>query len=99
MAKAFIFNARNIEVHGLTSQAEQVLDLILRDGRVTRLSAMHYGVANLTARITELRDRLDGHGIDVACTEKRDANGHRYGVWSLAALEPAATTAPNVAAA
>lgn len=67
----------------LTKQAKQVLNLIQRDGAVTRLTAMHYGIANLTARITELRD----HGYDVECYEKRDAAGRRYGSWRLSAME------------
>ena len=63
----------------LTKQATQVLNLIKRDGSVTRLTAMHYGVANLTARIAELRD----YGYDVECIEKRDASNRRYGSWRL----------------
>ena len=61
-------------------QAAKVLDLIKRDGRVTRLTAMHYGIANLTARISELR--LYG-GLDIVCTEKVDAVGRRYGEWTI----------------
>ena len=66
----------------LTKQASQVLNLIRRDGSVTRLTAMHYGVANLTARIAELRTA----GYNVVCTEKRDANKRRYGSWHFPML-------------
>jgi hypothetical protein len=62
----------------LTKQAQQVLDLIERDGHITRLTAMHYGIANVTARITELRDA----GIMVNCFVAKDADGSRYGRWS-----------------
>jgi hypothetical protein len=64
----------------LTKQARKVLDLMQRDGSVSRLTAMHYGVANVTARITELRD----YGYDVECVIKTDANGQKYGSWRLA---------------
>ena len=64
----------------LTKQAQKVLTLIERDGHVSRLTAMHYGIANVTARITELRDA----GIPVVCENCRDASGNRYGRWSLA---------------
>lgn len=63
----------------LTKQAKQVLDLMERDGAITRLTAMHYGIANLTARITELRDA----GYYVVCVEKRDASNRRYGSWRV----------------
>ena len=67
----------------MNPQTEQVLNLIKRDGSITRLTAMHYGIANLTARIAELRN----WGFDVECQEKRDANGRRYGTWSLKKAE------------
>lgn len=65
----------------LTKQGKQVLDLMRRDGRVTRMTALHYGVANLTARIAELR--VEGYAVD--CSVKLDANGKEYGVWTLKA--------------
>jgi hypothetical protein len=68
-------------MRSLTKQAQQVLDLIDRDGHVTRLTAMHYGVANVTARITELRNA----GHFVVCNLAKDANGSRYGRWSIPA--------------
>lgn len=62
----------------LSKQSKQVLDLIRRDGRVTRLTALHYGVANLTARIADLR----ASGFLIDCEVKLDANGKEYGVWT-----------------
>jgi hypothetical protein len=61
------------------NQSQQVLNLIKRDGSITRLTAMHYGIANLTARIADLR--REGHAI--RCVEKVDAKGRTYGVWKL----------------
>lgn len=64
----------------LSPQAKKLLGL-LRSGRaVTRLIAMHYGIMNVTARLTELR----AFGFAVACKMKHDLNGNRYGEWSLA---------------
>jgi hypothetical protein len=63
----------------LTPQAVQVRDLMKRDGHITRLTAFHYGIANLTARLTELRN----YGYYVDCVKKVDANGRTYGSWSL----------------
>lgn len=64
----------------LTEQGRKTLNLIKRDGRVTRLTALHYGIANLTARIAELRE--EGYAVD--CEIKLDANGRKYGSWFLA---------------
>lgn len=61
-------------------QTAQVLKLMQRDGDVTRLTAAHYGVANVTARIADLRKR---YGIKVECEKRRDAAGRLYGVWKL----------------
>jgi len=66
--------------HYLDPQTAQVLKLIKRDGFITRLVAAHYGIANLTARISDLRSR----NVKVACETKRDAEGRRYGYWTLA---------------
>lgn len=67
----------------LTEQGRAVLDIIRRDGRITRLTALHYGIPNLTARITELR----AEGFAVDCEVKLDANGNKYGSWFIAEAE------------
>jgi hypothetical protein len=67
-------------VSSLSRQAAEVLKIMRRDGHITRLIAMNYGIANLTARISELRDA----GYAVICDERRDANHRRYGDWKLA---------------
>lgn len=64
----------------LDPQTSQVLKLLKRDGFITRLVAAHYGIANLTARISDLRNRH----VNVVCETKRDAEGRRYGHWTLA---------------
>jgi len=74
----FYPHAASIAVSLLSKQGRQVLELIRRDGRVTRLTALHYGVANLTARIAELREV----GFNINCTVKLDANGKEYGEWT-----------------
>ena len=62
-----------------TPQTRKVLEL-LKKGHLTRLTAMHYGVMNLTARISDLRSL----GWTVNCTTKRDSEGNRYGDFTLA---------------
>jgi hypothetical protein len=50
---------------------------------ITRLQGMHYGIANLTARIADLRNE----GWQVDCEWRQDAEGAEYGVFSLTASE------------
>lgn len=56
-------------------QTQKVYDLLKRGQSLTRLTAMHYGVMNLTARITDLRKA----GVSIKCDLKHDLNGNRYG--------------------
>ena len=60
-------------------QTQKVLKLLTSGKSVTRLTAMHYGIMNLTARITDLRKA----GIPVRCEMKHDMDGNRYGSFSL----------------
>lgn len=66
-------------------QTLQVLKVMRRDGQITRLSAAHYGIANVTSRIADLRIR---HGVNVQCDLKRDAEGARYGAWRIVPTNP-----------
>lgn len=63
----------------VSPQAQQLAKLIKRDGRVTRMTALHYGIANVTARVAELR--IEGFAVD--CEVKTDASGNEYGSWYI----------------
>lgn len=62
------------------SQNRKLLTMLQEGRLVTRVTAMHYGMMNLTARITDLRNA----GHKVTCVTEYDADGHRYGSFSLA---------------
>jgi hypothetical protein len=81
MSNVFIYDQHTNDRARTTvsRQAMKVLHIIQTSGSVTRLTAMHYGIANITARIAELRTA----GIRVLCEENRDMNGARYGKWTL----------------
>ncbi len=65
--------------------------LVERKGALTRVTAMHYGIMNLTARITELRQA----GYRIVCTNKKDGFGNRYGEFTYAPLMlPAPSSLP-----
>lgn len=60
-------------------QAARVVEIVKADGHITRLSAAHYGIANVTARLADLRNA----GVKVRCISRRDAAGRRYGEWRM----------------
>lgn len=62
------------------TQCEKLINLLKAGRSVTRVTAMHYGIMNLTARIADLRLR---YNLNVICTRKNDANGNSYGSFSL----------------
>jgi hypothetical protein len=64
----------------ITPKAARVFELMKRDGGVTRLTAMHAGIPNLTARIAELR----AADVIVDCETHTDIDGNQYGRWSIA---------------
>lgn len=61
-------------------QTQKVFNLLKNGQHLTRLTAMHYGVMNLTARITDLRQA----GVSIRCDLKYDHDGNRYGSFYLA---------------
>lgn len=65
--------------HFSAKQTNKVFTL-LQSGPVSRVTAMHYGVMNLTARIADIRNA----GYKVECTIKTDHDGNRYGSFQLA---------------
>ena len=61
------------------SQNEKLLRMMERGRKVTRLTALHAGVMNLTARIADLRNA----GHNVVCTMDSDEDGNEYGVFTI----------------
>ncbi len=61
------------------SQNMKILTMLKSGKTITRLIAMHYGIMNLTARISELRN----FGYDIRCRMKKDAEGREYGEFYL----------------
>lgn len=66
---------------GSKSQNGKLLAQFNQGRKVTRLTAMHYGIQNLTARISDLRNA----GYDIVCNWQTDMEGNRYGEFELAA--------------
>ena len=61
------------------SQNQKILKMLHEGKKITRLKAMHYGIMNLTARISELRNA----GYDIRCRMRTDADGREYGEFYL----------------
>lgn len=62
------------------SQCDLILQIIKRDGAISKRVADTYRIENLKGRISDLRQR--GHKIDT--TFKRDALGKKYASYTLA---------------
>jgi hypothetical protein len=78
--QTFMLNSKfSNRVVSVSPQSAKVLEIMQIDGAITRLTAMHYGIANLPARVLDLRTA----GIPVVCDERKDAKGSRYGRWSI----------------
>ena len=84
------------------NQNQKLLKMLAQGEEITRLTGMHYGIQNLTARVADLRNM----GWQVDCVEKRDQNGQRYGSFTLHPSERAIaarvaerTTRPTLALA
>jgi len=67
------------------NQLAEVLYEMLVVGKITRKSAMMFGVLNVTSRIAELRSN---YNIDVVCVEMPTKNKFgrpvQYGIWHVA---------------
>lgn len=63
----------------LSAQNRLVLDILLRDNYITRVAAAHYNIANVTARISELRSA----GFDIPAHTYHDLRGRRYARWVM----------------
>jgi hypothetical protein len=62
------------------TQNEKILKHLMNNGPLTRVTAMfHLRIMNLTARITELRDK----GIDIKMRMVEGADGSKYGEYYL----------------
>lgn len=58
---------------------EKVLNIIKRDGHITRFIAVNYGILALTQHISVLRKK----GYNILAEERFDANGKAYTRWFL----------------
>jgi len=66
------------------SQNQRILYHLLRGKDITRLSALvHFGVQNITARISELRDK----GYDIRMRMRTDPRGAQYAEYCLPKAE------------
>lgn len=66
------------------SQTNKILQILKSGGNLTRLKALHLGVMNLTARLSELRKA----GYNIKCTMRRDIEGRSYGRYTLERRKP-----------
>jgi hypothetical protein len=81
MRAVFVADTHTVQCAEVSNQAARVADIIDRDGGITRMTAFHYQIANVTARIAELRKA----GFQVLCEKRIDGHGKTYGRWTFPA--------------
>lgn len=66
----------------LHTMTRKVADILVRDGGITHLTAMHYGIGCITKEIQRLRD-ASPKDYKVITVRRQDADGHKYTRWTL----------------
>lgn len=66
----------------MSPQAKQVLNILKRDEGITLMTAAHYGVPNLSARLSDLKEA----GYVINREQKKDLAGKKYSRWTLSEL-------------
>lgn len=76
------FNTSEAEpyIRPCAAQTAEVLRIMMRDGYISRRNAQDYGIANVTARIADLRNRVQ---VDVLATPSEDAKGTKFTKWHV----------------
>lgn len=59
---------------------QKVLDVMKRDGGITRLVATHLDIGCVRKAISELRE----HGFQITTVRRADTEGNKYTRWVLA---------------
>lgn len=60
----------------------KVANILARDGGITHMTALHYGIGSVTKEITRLRDNLK-YGYRIKTVKRKDADGNMYTRWTL----------------
>jgi len=74
---------RQIDSIPKPSQTDFVLKQLLAGRTVTRLTAMHLGIAQINEIIRRGRERLECTPLDIETRQKRDGFGRRYAEYVL----------------
>lgn len=74
----FVFPSR------LTPMAAKVADILVRDGGITHLSAVHYGIGSVTKEIARIR-KAAPLSHRVTTVTRKDAEGNKYTRWTVKA--------------
>jgi hypothetical protein len=66
----------------LTPKAKKVAGIMFRDGGITHLTALHYGIGSVTKEVARIRDAMPTN-YRVTTDKRVDANGNEYTRWTL----------------
>lgn len=66
----------------MTPKAHKVLEIMQRDGGITHLTAMHYGIGSITKEVARIRAACPMNAL-IHTVKRVDADGHKYTRWTL----------------
>lgn len=66
----------------MTPKASKVLGIMARDGGITHMTALHYGIGSVTKEVARIRDAKP-YGYSVKTVKRYDADGREYTRWTL----------------
>ena len=66
----------------LNPLSRKVMDIMVRDGGITHLTALHYGIGSVTKEVSRLR-RAVPVGYTIGTVKRKDADGNKYTRWTL----------------
>jgi hypothetical protein len=69
----------------LTPMAAKVASILVRDGGITHLSAVHYGIGSVTKEIARIRKAVP-MSHKVSTVTRKDAAGNKYTRWTVRAI-------------
>jgi len=68
----------------MSPKAHKVAGILLRDGGITHMTALHYGVGSVTKEIARIREACPTTH-EIKTVTRVDAEGHKYTRWTLKA--------------
>lgn len=75
-------NTQLLRPYRMNPLTYKVLGIMERDGGITHMTALHYGIGSITKEIQRLRDSKPV-GYRINTVTRKDAEGKKYTRWTM----------------